>query len=1347
MNRRSIYEWQHVPIGQAETRSAEGDFDSYHVDNHIMQSCLSQNSTTTPSHYERTGYWAFYLRRRILAVFLGTFAGFIVILQTLLAVSDRHHGLGESEEKLHYLWTYGPTAFLTLIAALWARVVCQAKILAPWERMIKGSAEPKRSVLLDYLSTWQPKSIFEALRNLDYTVAAASTNLMVCKILIIISTALITLSPVAMLRSEIPLLVTSEFVDSVDGFVNAPLAYYAFRGIVDLRTSGNDGLTTDYAYQLVQPTTPNTTQFMTTVDGFSAGLDCEDAEIGLTDSRRAVINQTDYVRLDVDLTSANCQMKTKVLGPSAAGQLGVPYNFYRFVPATCNGTSTNKDDFRVAAIFAAINYTDMALVQHVTQPSIQDIYNITSRLLPSRGLICKPTYNIQPVQLEKNDSQTIVSITRDSEPTQLSHVHAWDIMTAHFSSFQNLLNSDSKASSTTNYVLNITRTPSDVDGPMGLAFEFANMTGELPEAESLLQDANARRLITAYYQQYAAVIAHTMLMQKSSATSKCFAYVMEDRLVVRALAAHLMTGFLVFAMGLVLVVIFTRPHHAILPQDPSTPIGIAAALSRSKGFIHSLHGMGSANKTSLREQLNCWEYEAHVDDGGQFCINTTQRLPSNDDLEVREGDRHQAHPRSLHPILRVSVYLLILGIIATLIVTLRFSRANNGLDDIGDGDFVHYFWTTMPAIVITIFGMYFAGVDFDVKSLTPYANLKRGASFQKSVGLDLINRFTLFTILKEIETRSYAALACTITVALTSILTIFTSSLFYPTSVPTIFPAQLGVRSLVYNGVVDSTNDPDGQGLLAASLIFDSNLSYPAFTYEDLVFPEMELDLGSGPQDWSAYNTSNFVTNTTISAVRPRLSCKIYEPSQILTNISIGNEVTRTFSNASTNTSLTYRLYNPLSVVIDGELCNVPSDSNSNLMLDMGKNTSRSGFFGYGDTTLPGAMVTGCSDFLYMWGSWRLTADGRSVDFLSGFAMGCNESLESVDVSATLFGADLRIKPDYPPVANDQSAKNIAIPANIKHNNIYYRLASLSGSMGASTLNNFFTTATRSRYAIPVESLGDASRMHDVANEIQFHHRIIRAQIASSGYRGPVIPRAGEVSADLHVVGALNDTLSRQAMVTDTASRQRVVQDPVSTYIIVALLVATLLCSIAGWLLMRETDVLPQTPTSIGSVAALFADGNIFDHLPDNAPWLTKAELAKAFSQVSIFKLGWRPSSNGSEERFAVRVEVHSSEDENQYLEDQKSYRTDHASSVDSTAYDDTLIANPWSRGRGVVYAGPTDYSHVSEPYQEPAIHQRTPGISDRSKRSDMEDIPVLPVSSRLPIQTWDDYHQQSETR
>jgi hypothetical protein len=50
------------------------------------------------------------LRRRSLLAFIAAYTVLIVVLAVLFSYSNQHDGLATSDEKFHYLWTYGPTA-------------------------------------------------------------------------------------------------------------------------------------------------------------------------------------------------------------------------------------------------------------------------------------------------------------------------------------------------------------------------------------------------------------------------------------------------------------------------------------------------------------------------------------------------------------------------------------------------------------------------------------------------------------------------------------------------------------------------------------------------------------------------------------------------------------------------------------------------------------------------------------------------------------------------------------------------------------------------------------------------------------------------------------------------------------------------------------------------------------------------------------------------------------------------------------------------------------------------------------------------------------------------------------
>jgi hypothetical protein len=97
----------------------------------------------------------FYLRRVVLLSLIIVFILIIVAIESLLAVSNRDNGIATSTTTKHYLWTYGPTAFLTVVAALWARTEYQSQLVGPLDSLV-----PERDPCFSHASARLHVSIF-----------------------------------------------------------------------------------------------------------------------------------------------------------------------------------------------------------------------------------------------------------------------------------------------------------------------------------------------------------------------------------------------------------------------------------------------------------------------------------------------------------------------------------------------------------------------------------------------------------------------------------------------------------------------------------------------------------------------------------------------------------------------------------------------------------------------------------------------------------------------------------------------------------------------------------------------------------------------------------------------------------------------------------------------------------------------------------------------------------------------------------------------------------------------------------------------------------------------------------
>ncbi|KAL1633017.1 hypothetical protein SLS58_011249 [Diplodia intermedia] len=132
-------------------------------------------------------------RRSVLLSFAGIFALMIGSLELLNYLSHRYTGIATVEQDAHYLWTYGPTFVLTVIAVFWARVEFQIKQATPWTELQRGETVTKNSLMLNYTTAPIYEVIVKSLRRSHYSVALAVSGTIILQLATIASTGLLRL--------------------------------------------------------------------------------------------------------------------------------------------------------------------------------------------------------------------------------------------------------------------------------------------------------------------------------------------------------------------------------------------------------------------------------------------------------------------------------------------------------------------------------------------------------------------------------------------------------------------------------------------------------------------------------------------------------------------------------------------------------------------------------------------------------------------------------------------------------------------------------------------------------------------------------------------------------------------------------------------------------------------------------------------------------------------------------------------------------------------------------------------------------------------------------------------------
>lgn len=710
------------------------------------------------------------------------------------------------------------------------------------------------------------------------------------------------------------------------------------------------------------------------------------------------------------------------------------------------------------------------------------------------------------------------------------------------------------------------------------------------------------------------------------------------QLTVQGLVANFMTAIFAacFMMGISLWIIRASTKLA-LPHNPTTIIGLAMCLSSSCAIFDSLSGMGSSGGDTFQAVIGGCHYRSCWDkNDGSFRVLVEDRLPANDDLEMWSAEHSIFKPMTLKSSVRLTSATILLAIIVSLEVTLRLSSSYQGLGDVPlHSEAISYLWTTLPGLIFTLISMYCSSVDFDTRSLVPFLHLARGSNFQSSVSLDLVNKHTFLLLFEEMKTKSFDAVASTLAVTLTSFLTIFSTGLFTSTIITRDVSTELRVaRPIWYNTNGTELRSSD-YSVESAALILANNLSYPSFTYEDLILPTLEVD----DTFLSAHsNTSAIEFRTTLLAARPSFAqCRIFNSSQIHVNVI----------------NLTYWPDSAIGLHIDSEGCHMGDAANFWVTLGV-----PGAYFAVGGGGWRGAdRFRGCSQRLWAWGRWSssvvVKGDIPQVLFVS--ALACNESVETVDVDAVLFGPDLSIRPSRPPVPHRSAASSVEAQGCFDGtdakdepiSDLYGGLPELSTNTADMDVDTFFTLLTTSRYAIPLDMLGNQSHALAVAEAIKFHHTIIAAQSIANSYRVPDDIR-NRRDGGYEIVPGTNDKSSYNVTSSVSSDRPRVVQNEFSTRVLQSLLVGALICLLVNWYfiyLAGGCGVVPRSSNTIANVAALLADGNLIELSRSvNCQSLDLHAIQNHLGRDTVFRLGWCDVPGREEQGYCIYADEGSHE-------------------------------------------------------------------------------------------------------
>ncbi|KAJ2988951.1 hypothetical protein NUW58_g3715 [Xylaria curta] len=1128
----------------------------------------------------------FYLRRTVLLSFAILFILIIAAIETLRAISNKNNGIATSTSTLAFLWTYGPTAFLTAVAAMWARAEYQSKLIAPWIRLSrnrrsKHTIPASHTLLLDYVSQFSIFAIISSLRNGDFTVSITIAVSFLLKLLIVLSGGLISLQPTNITQDSYPMVLESKFVDSnVKLPKSGDLASYILAGLRSDTFTLPEGISSEYAFQSVRTdVSTDLSETRITVDGLKSSLQCDSVGLSPTapdpDSIGPVLS-TAFLSANISSTGCNVSYVNLEVAPTLGSSL-----FARSMIVGCD-RSEGYEQQRLLIFFGNITRT------YNTANSIN--------IVASTQLLCVPSYSIDRVEVVHHGAKTkTIMPVKGAFSRKLHSIRASHIMEAQL--FAGTLRGGGyygdPLSSEFGGSLNISTVTVNAD--LYMAVVLGSSFPPSSQVVTLFDPAILQKAVEASYQQISAIVSKQALMEPAQESVLGLATFTENRLIVHPSVAQSMVGVLVACLLFSLAAVLIVPSDGFLPYSPSTLLCLVPLLLYSCDLLVLLRGSGASDDHHLAQGLEPFEFGSEisydvVSNQARFRVNIKTE---NGDLKQKGNPFPQIsskiyHPIALHPTSRATICLVVVSLIATLELLLTRSTRENGLGDVNDNNdaYTRYAWTVVPALVFGLLSIIYSTVDSQIRALAPYMALSEYVSKDVFSRLELLDMTLPVAMYNEFKLRNPYALATTTALLFASLFTTLSASLFQEKQIPS-SETYISLQANQSFHLVDSTRLAPLDAITPAiSLILKSNLSFPRFTFNDLAFPQI-VPIPTFPGYSHYFNESIVSISTVIPALRGRLDCHLHEAH--VQNFTIRDS-----------------FRDPFDVIVDGNTCRFFINVNTTYI---------------GRTYQPLRVDRSSRDLLYVWGRVDLSASAARQHIV---AVGCNATVETVDVNATFIGTDLDFDFRNPPRPLNGTARRTSLDDAYQ-----YALLSLGGlgyhkiaeiDMTPQDLDPFFAALVTSPWAIPISSLGEPSANTKVIDAIKFQHGIIQAQTLAQ-WLGP----ANETNSTLaEPIGpGDNDAQPRyNASAIDPMGRQRIVQDAVSTHVLVALLATTLVLSLVGWAGTPGTKVLPRSPTTIASTAVLLAGGNIFSKLPANAH-SPEEILAALGGPKARFWMGW----------------------------------------------------------------------------------------------------------------------------
>ncbi|KAM0425595.1 hypothetical protein ACHAPT_009126 [Fusarium lateritium] len=1204
----------------------------------------------------------FWLRKTALLAFSLTFIACAVALITLNRFIVSRNGLPLLTSS-EYSWTYGPTGLLVIILSFWRQIDYYYKSTQPWKELLKGAASPEKSLLLDYISAFQPTSIFQALKMRHYSVAGTTLSFFLLKLIILISTTLFVVQP-SFHHGSFDI----EYGNAFDGAAAWTSGDYSDMMRDPSETilrGGSDKPVWAYLARINNATPPNTTwrpqddlvtqsfsvpeskQNITTlkvnVDVFVPKISCESAALSVTMDKLqrqplyelrsntcSVAGLEPYMCPDAEQGSGGLQ--TFLCGDTPRVYTILRANCSQGVNGDPRGGRNWPDDVKGHDIRYAITAAHLQFQTNGTDRFSATVESF--QVLNSSSAICKIGYEIVSAKATHDIFTGQVTFSERSPGRQLHGLAGYEMA-------QMLLAALSKAAGTLTISEDIP-TVGSTNNIWSRADEtlFQLMVARLGNPDdlnvfyepSVLEKTSALVLegLANEFARQSLLVANTSRGLADGVAGGA------NRLYVRPVALWVMVAAFALLAVISLLIMTMTSSISWIPAMSGSVAGQAAILVKSPSLQAILRNTGHLRGSQLKERLSGMLFTAASD--GTRAIQVQQDVYGPAQQLLRDEKQKKKRPwmplSARRPLIAALAILPILAI-AALECLHRLSEKWHGLVDLNgrDSDVLSYIVRLVSTLIAFGISTMFNNLDFTIVMFAPFSSLRSGSvDADKGILLHLLGESPFKVLFKSLRRRQFGAASSNLSSIIGGFLTIAVSGLWILTGP---FSVESPTTASINNwdeSWLNNTLD-DGGAAITLNLIRREGANTSTRIWKDVVLPRIDMPSASTP------NAGHRGTNYTYSVevLRPTLNCTVVAQENIKSKI---NSTLTSKGGSISDPGMWYKNNITVYAPVRPECVGGPGREKGNLTFGiLIENWRMTWIAQYSDLdhSLAGQVGTDCPSVGILFGDVEGDdVTGKSIKTWNLTALVCSQGIEQIPATITFKGDSSlgEIDAQQPPVLSQSKARSWR---NGTAATLGYKLKGFldahltfftpqNRDLGQTRQDSFFDQLISGPGGHARDELlgpNNANRLIKAVKEDheEYMRHVIDANFraGSDSNRSSLVRASGGTSlstpsgANTEIVGTVSQAVTRLAI------------HPTSKLILQVLLGSMMILGLVGYCLVKLRGTLPRNPTSIASIMSLLAGSQLCDPnagiIPEGAGLMSDEKLKKAFNGWSLGKL------------------------------------------------------------------------------------------------------------------------------